>query len=93
MPSTAGPNTEDTHLPAAAFVGRERCAVCHAREQEAWRGSHHDLAMQEATDNTVLGDFNDASFTHFGVTSRFFRREGGFFVGRGHIKAYHFSSH
>lgn len=80
MPSTAGPNTEDTHLPAAAFVGRERCAVCHPREQEAWRGSHHDLAMQEATDNTVLGDFNDASFTHFGVTSRFFRREGGFFV-------------
>ena len=80
MPSTSRPDSEDTHLPAAAFVGRERCAVCHAREQEAWRGSHHDLAMQEATDTTVLGDFNDASFTHFGITSRFFRREGGFFV-------------
>lgn len=80
MPSTSRPDSEDTHLPAAAFVGRERCAVCHAREQEAWRGSHHDLAMQEATNETVLGDFNDASFTHFGVTSRLFRRDGGFFV-------------
>ena len=36
--------------------------------------------MQEATADTVLGDFDDATFTHFGVTSRFFRRDGRFFV-------------
>ena len=46
----------------------------------AWRGSQHDLAMQEATAETVLGDFDDASFTHGGVTSRFFKRDGKFFV-------------
>jgi tetratricopeptide (TPR) repeat protein len=27
-----------------------------------------------------LGDFNDAEFTHFGVTSRFFKKDGKFFV-------------
>lgn len=36
--------------------------------------------MQEATEETVRGDFDDAAFTHFGVTSRFFRKDGGFFV-------------
>ena len=32
--------------------------------------------MQHATDKTVLGDFNDASFDYYGVHSRFFRKDG-----------------
>lgn len=28
----------------------------------------------------MLGDFNDAQFTHFGVTSKFYRRDNKFFV-------------
>ena len=36
--------------------------------------------MQEATQATVLGDFADASFTQYGVTSKFFRKDGRFFV-------------
>ena len=63
-----------------AYVDDASCADCHAREHEAWSGSHHDLAMQEATAETVLGDFDGATFTHFGVTSRFFVRDGRFFV-------------
>ena len=47
---------------------------------EAFRGSHHDRAMQEATEQTVLGDFNNAKFPYAGVTSRFFKRDGKFFV-------------
>ncbi len=38
------------------------------------------MAMQAATDSTVLGDFADATFTEDGTTSRFFRRDGRFFV-------------
>ena len=63
-----------------AYVDDTTCADCHAPEHEAWSGSHHDRAMQEATAETVLGDFDDATFTHFGVTSRFFTRDGRFFV-------------
>ena len=63
-----------------AYVDEATCAGCHAREHEAWSGSHHDLAMQEATADTVLGDFDGATFTHFGVTSRFFTRDGRFLV-------------
>lgn len=36
--------------------------------------------MQVASAATVLGDFNNATFTSHGVTSRFFRRDGKFFV-------------
>lgn len=62
------------------FVGSAACADCHVAETKAWRGSHHDLAMAEATEQTVLGDFNGASFEKDGLTSRFFKRDGTFFV-------------
>ena len=38
------------------------------------------LAMQEATAKTVLGNFDGATFTYGDVTSRFFKRDGKFFV-------------
>jgi predicted CXXCH cytochrome family protein len=63
-----------------AFVGRQTCVPCHEAENRLWEGSHHDRAMQEASEQTVLGDFDDAVFTYNGVTSTFFRRNGGFFV-------------
>ncbi len=61
-------------------MGREVCRECYVKEDRQWQGSHHDLAMQEADDKTVLGDFDDATLTQFGVTSRFFRRDGRFLV-------------
>ncbi len=64
----------------SSYVGMAVCAECHATETAAWTGSHHDLAMARAVETTVLGDFNDTVFNHGGVESRFFRRDGGFFV-------------
>jgi len=64
----------------AAFVGSEACASCHGGEYRDWADSHHALAMQHASDATVLGDFNDARFEHDGVASLFFRRDGEFWV-------------
>jgi tetratricopeptide (TPR) repeat protein len=46
----------------------------------AFTGSDHDRAIEPADSVTVLGDFDDARFVHGGVTSTFFRRDGGFFV-------------
>ena len=78
------PTSSDTAAPAKAappsYVGRAACASCHEREHELWRGSHHDLAMQVADATTVLGDFDDASLTHFGVESTFFERDGKYFA-------------
>lgn len=63
-----------------AYVGGVVCAGCHAQEADAWRGSHHDLAMQEAAATTVLGDFGGAKFSYNGVVSTFFKRGGIFYV-------------
>jgi Tfp pilus assembly protein PilF len=69
----------EMHSPEG-YVGRTVCATCHELQVTRWAGSHHDLAMQPATGETVLGDFNDASVTHHGVTSSFFRKDGKFMV-------------
>lgn len=66
--------------PAPRFVGSAACRECHAPEYQAWQGSQHDRAMQHATASTVLGDFNDAVFRYAGVETRFFTRDGKFFV-------------
>jgi predicted CXXCH cytochrome family protein len=66
--------------PASTFVGSETCADCHQSEAGLWRTSQHKHAMDHATENSVLGDFNNASFHYYGVHSRFFRKNGKFFV-------------
>ncbi|MEO8603319.1 MAG: tetratricopeptide repeat protein [bacterium] len=63
-----------------AYVGEPVCAGCHAAEAALWKGSHHDLAMQEATPRTVLGRFDGARFTKDGVTTTFSQRDGRFSV-------------
>ncbi|NVZ11194.1 tetratricopeptide repeat protein [Allochromatium humboldtianum] len=63
-----------------AYVGAQVCAECHSQEAARWSGSYHDQAMAEAGEQTVLGDFNDAAFTAHGLTSRFFRRDGRYWV-------------
>jgi len=67
-------------LPAATFVGKDTCVDCHAAESAAWRDSHHDLAMQHANAQTVLGDFQNVRFEKDGVTSRFFTRDGAYWI-------------
>lgn len=69
-----------TPVEQATFVGFAKCAGCHQKEAEAYRGSDHARAMQQANEQTVLGDFHNARFTYRGVTSTFYRRDGKFFV-------------
>src|SRR5687767_3439070 len=63
----------DDALQSARYVGRESCAQCHQAETALWTGSHHDRAMEIATDESVLGDFNDVEFTRHDEHTRFFR--------------------
>ncbi len=62
------------------FVGGRECVTCHEHENVRWLGSHHQLAMQPASDTTVLGDFNHASFSNNDITSTFFRSGPKFMV-------------
>ena len=80
-PSLAKPAPEPA-MPVVTkeFVGAAACKQCHQAEFKAWQGSDHDLAMQEANAQTVLGDFNNAKFKHDDVESTFFKRDGKFMV-------------
>ena len=74
--SESATTVEDT----LTYVGREACKSCHERQYELYVGSDHDMAMDHADSSTILGDFNDVTFTHFGVTSKFYTRDGGYYV-------------
>ena len=67
-------------LASATYVGRSSCIECHQAEQDAFHGSDHDRAMELATEEAVLGDFNDTEFERFGVTTRFYRRGDEYWV-------------
>lgn len=61
-------------------VADRNCLACHAEQASAWTGSKHQLAMQPATPDTVLGDFADARFAGKGEAAHFLRRGDAFHV-------------
>lgn len=62
------------------FIGSEQCGSCHQQQYQDWRSSHHDQAMMEANSQSVLGDFNQSSFSLNGITSTFFKKGSEFWV-------------
>jgi len=79
--NTSKPGLTD-NVPADSihYVGREACRSCHEKQYDLFIGSDHDMAMDHADSSTVLGDFNDVTFEHHGITSRFFTKDNGFYV-------------
>ncbi len=62
------------------YVNSQTCATCHPREFKDWQQSHHAAAMQPANKQTVLGDFNNAVFNYYGITTRFYQQDGHFYI-------------
>jgi predicted CXXCH cytochrome family protein len=65
---------------APAYVGSEACRGCHAEAYALWQDSHHGWALRPASEASVLGEFDDAVVEIEGVRTRFFRRDGRFYV-------------
>ena len=78
--SFRAPAAKGPVVAEAAFVGRAACARCHEKATKAWTGSHHDLAMTEASEATVRGDFTGVAFEADGMKARFFRDAGKFLI-------------
>ena len=76
----APPTAVASTAGAGAWVGSAVCAECHAEEAAAWTGSHHDLAMQEPSAESVVGDFDDARFEVGGTTWRFVTYQGKYLI-------------
>lgn len=79
LPKGEGKSTT-TVAVAAQYVGSNACAACHGKETAEWRKSQHHEAMAEASEQSVLSNFNNTKFKHAGVTTTFFKRNGKFFV-------------
>ena len=58
----------------ADFVGRETCIECHQEEYFQWKGSHHDKAMDIATDSTVLGNFENLEIENNSRIHKFYKK-------------------
>lgn len=67
-------------LSKASYIGEAKCVECHREQADLMRGSHHQLAMQPATEQTVLGDFNSSTLAHHDINSRMFRSGDKFMV-------------
>ena len=72
--------TAAPRVSTATYVGYRACVDCHKREFGLWTTSDHARAMAVAADTTVLGDFDNATFTQHGITSRFTKSQRGYFV-------------
>jgi len=73
-------NVADSSALESEFTGTKTCINCHEEQHRDWMGSHHDLAMQHASKETMLGDFKQSKFTANGITSTFFIKDGKYFV-------------
>jgi hypothetical protein len=66
--------------PAAAFVGSDACRDCHPNEYDKWQGSHHQWPWPWHRMKRFWEISPMPSFDHFGVTSRFYKKDGRFMV-------------
>lgn len=78
-------NLQAAEAPAQAkepkgYAMESSCSGCHAEQAHDWKDSDHAWAMREAKEGNVLGDFANARFSDAGVTTRFFRKSGQYFV-------------
>jgi len=62
------------------YTGRASCVECHKKEDDLWLQSDHHMAMDIATEKSVLGNFNNFNFKHKGLTHRMFRKDGKFYI-------------
>ena len=63
------------------FVGVHRCASCHLEAYQKWQRTTHATSMQEATPQTVKGDFSENNtYTFGGVTSTMSLRDGRYYI-------------
>ena len=72
-------------VPAAneqtvAFAGSAQCLQCHQEIYADWQRSDHHKAMQPASKDNVLGDFNDVIVSFHGIDTRLFESDGTYQV-------------
>jgi predicted CXXCH cytochrome family protein len=63
-----------------AYVGTSACVDCHEEAAAAWEGSHHAKAWTPTLPENVKAPFQGETFSHNGITSRFYRDGDTFMI-------------
>ena len=56
------------------------CASCHATEVKEWQKSHHFHAMEVASKQSILGDFNNSSLNYQNTRVLFITKGNAFHI-------------
>ncbi len=64
----------------SAHTDNPNCASCHVDQWADWNRSHHAKSMQVASDESILGDFNDRKVTINGHENHFYKKGEEFWV-------------
>lgn len=62
------------------YVKSETCSACHQSQETLWNESDHSWAWLPATADNVLGDFDNKTFEHQGIETRFLTENGKFWI-------------
>ena len=76
----AAPPNRPVELPTGDYVGSAACRSCHPDQHSAWYGSYHRTMTQVATEESVLGDFNNVQLSGKDIDVRLFKDGGQFLV-------------
>jgi len=67
-------------VPTEGYVGSAECQSCHPHNYATWHDSYHRRMTQVATEESVIGDFNNVRLSGKDLNVRLFRQGGQFFA-------------
>ncbi len=67
-------------VPTGGYVGSAACQSCHPHNHATWYDSYHRTMTQVATEQSVIGDFDNVQLFADGLTVRLFKEDKKFFA-------------
>jgi hypothetical protein len=61
--------------PTGDYTGSAACQSCHPNEHSTWHSSYHRTMTQVASEESILGDFNNVRLTGTDLEVRLFREK------------------
>lgn len=68
--------------PTDGYVTSDTCRSCHPEQHATWMSTYHRTMTQQASPESILGDFNNVTLTLDGEEYRLFRQGNAFVVER-----------
>ena len=68
------------NLAEGTYAQSPQCVNCHPAEYASWYATYHRTMTQVANNTAVVGNFNNATLTYQGHTSRFWQQDGRYFI-------------